>query len=88
MPSGHPCYLTIAGERKSVAEWAIIAGIPKGTILERLRRTPGLSASLAVFGEAEKAKPKRGRPKVKPLPVVANMSRWGSVESVNFGRVA
>lgn len=46
MPSGHPCILTIAGERRSVAEWAIIAGIPKVTILARLRR--GISASLAV----------------------------------------
>ena len=85
MPSGHPAFLTIAGERKSVAEWAIIAGIPRNTILARIRRTPGLSASLAVFGEAEKPKPKRGRPKAKPLPVLANMSRWGSCQSITWG---
>ncbi len=59
MPSGHPCYLTIAGERKSVAEWAIIAGVLKKTILARLRKSPGISPSLAVFGEAD-SRPNRG----------------------------
>lgn len=87
MPSGHPCILTIAGERRSVAEWAIIADVPRNTILARLRRNPGMAHSLAVFGEAEKPKPKRGRPKAKPAPPLVR-SQWGSVQSVTFGRAA
>lgn len=81
---GKQTRLTIAGETRTLKEWALIAGIQKNTILARLKRAPGLSASLAVFGEAEKPKPKRGRPKIKPLPVVGNMSRWGSCQSITW----
>lgn len=90
---GHPAVLTIAGETRTVAQWARLAGVNYNTLHQRLQK--GIRAHEAVFGgrysthrldcgETAPAKRKRGRSAfpVGPLP------QWGGVHSINFRRVA
>lgn len=87
-----PTLLTIGGETRCIADWARIPGaVDRRTIHRRLARH--CDPVQAVFGprtrgpNVEKAPaPKRRRRRAQSFPV--SLTRWGSVQSVTFGRVS
>lgn len=98
MPPLNPATLTIAGETRTVAQWARISGLDFGTIYHRIRA--GVDPYLAVF-EPVHSKILRSRlsdalpvhkPKSRKRPPVrfdvGPLLRWGSVRSVTFRRAA
>lgn len=96
-----PKTLTIAGETRTVADWARISGICYNTLYYRLRN--GTEPSAAVFGALYSTEMRREygssarpgyikrREKKRAAPVrfdVGQLPRWGSVLSINFRRAA
>lgn len=86
--------LTIAGETRTVAEWARVAGLCYNTLYYRLRN--GVEPRDAVFlplGTKKRPRPRSGyiKPKKRhrvPVRFPVTVLRWGSVQSVTFGRAA